>query len=246
MNSKEKKSRSSQALELLHKADIELAIGAEAVRRVLPGWFEEDEYRKIQASRLRDQAAKLLTPEEDFQIHKCGEVIPGYGQADNLVVSTLEAEPNQLAVDASHERLSLLADIGIGAMEVGCDATMSIHGANSLEKMLAHQLGVVHIMAMKFIKGAQNHLRRSESLLEHYPDRAGDHADVAAKLNRAAARLMDTYQRGVKALYKVRVGNQQIVRVIHQHVHVTDGGQAIVAGDMKPASCDVQNDEGLK
>ena len=42
----------------------------------------------------------------------------------------------------------------------------------------------------------------------------------------AAARLMDIYREGLVALHRIKAGGRQTVTV--QHVHVADGGQAIV------------------
>ena len=47
----------------------------------------------------------------------------------------------------------------------------------------------------------------------------------------ASARMMDTYQHGLLTIAKVRSGGKQTVVV--QHVNVGDGGQAMVAGQVK-------------
>jgi len=48
----------------------------------------------------------------------------------------------------------------------------------------------------------------------------------------AAARMMETFQRGLLTLDRLRNGGKQVVTV--QHVTVGDGGQAIVAGKVSP------------
>ena len=48
----------------------------------------------------------------------------------------------------------------------------------------------------------------------------------------AAARLMRTYATQVEVLRRLRSGGQQFVRV--EHVHVNDGGQAIIGNVKKP------------
>jgi hypothetical protein len=58
-----------------------------------------------------------------------------------------------LAAAASVARLDLVADAG--ALSVGVDAAETIQASNSLEKMLAHQMGVAHTMAMKFAVDAR-------------------------------------------------------------------------------------------
>jgi hypothetical protein len=53
----------------------------------------------------------------------------------------------------------------------------------------------------------------------------------AGRLMNASARMMDTYQRGLLTLERIRSGGRQTVVV--QHVNVADGGQAMIAGQVK-------------
>src|SRR5262245_7239619 len=55
----------------------------------------------------------------------------------------------------------------------------------------------------------------------------------ACRLAGAISRLSATYQQGLLTLQRKRTGgNQQVtVKHIHQQVNVTQGGQAVVAGD---------------
>jgi hypothetical protein len=55
----------------------------------------------------------------------------------------------------------------------------------------------------------------------------------AARLANAGARMMSAYTDALLALDRVRRGGKQTVKVIHQHVAVGPGGQAVVAGSMK-------------
>jgi hypothetical protein len=48
----------------------------------------------------------------------------------------------------------------------------------------------------------------------------------------AIARMQGTFQSGMLALQKMRTGGQQTERVVHQHVTVNDGAQAVVTGEM--------------
>lgn len=52
-----------------------------------------------------------------------------------------------------------------------------------------------------------------------------------ARLLNAAARMMDCYQAGFLVLQKIKTGGKQVVVV--QHVRVSDGGQAVIAGNIK-------------
>jgi hypothetical protein len=51
------------------------------------------------------------------------------------------------------------------------------------------------------------------------------------RLLNAGARLVEVFQKGALALHKIRTGGKQTVVV--QHVNVTNGGQAVVAGSVK-------------
>jgi len=53
-----------------------------------------------------------------------------------------------------------------------------------------------------------------------------------ARLSNAAARMMQVYQEGLLTLHKMRTGGKQVVVV--QHVQVSDGGQAVIAGKVEP------------
>jgi hypothetical protein len=57
--------------------------------------------------------------------------------------------------------------------------------------------------------------------------------EVTRKDGVLAARFMDTYQRGLQTLAKIRTGNRQTVTVVHQHIAVA-GGQIAVAGAVHP------------
>ena len=90
--------------------------------------------------------------------------------------------------------------------------------------MLVHQLAAAHRMAMKFTADAQDELIGYKNFGHRTPHRSIE----AARMANVAARLLDTYQRGLLTLDKLRNGGRQMVTV--QHVTVADGGKAIVAG----------------
>ena len=53
---------------------------------------------------------------------------------------------------------------------------------------------------------------------------------MEARLSNAAARMMRIFQEGLLTLQKIRTGGKQTVVV--QHVQVSEGGQAVIAGSM--------------
>jgi len=106
-------------------------------------------------------------------------------------------------------------------------AAETIQATNSLEKMRAHQMAAAHAMAMRLQVEAH-------ALIRTYKRTGYAHQSLsieAGRLLNASARMMDTYQHGLLTLQKVRSGGQQTVVV--QHVNVSDGGRAMVAGQVK-------------
>jgi hypothetical protein len=82
-------------------------------------------------------------------------------------------------------------------------------------------------------------LRRGNESVADYTNRAirsfkrfASSYDVATRLAGAIGRMQGTFQSGMMALQKLRSGGQQTVRVVHQHVQVNEGAQAVVAGEM--------------
>lgn len=140
------------------------------------------------------------------------------------VIDTLRQSPGMLSASASRERMELTGN----ALTLAADAADSIQPRNSLEKMLAHQLAAAHRLAMLFAD-------RSGNMLEQYRSYSGNHvlSVEASRLANAAARMMAAFQDGFIALDRVRRGGRQTVKVVHQHVAVGPGGQAVVAGNLK-------------
>ena len=155
------------------------------------------------------RGGELVVPTKENMMDR-----PGLGDTAN-------SDPDMLTAAASVARLDLVADAG--ALSVGVDAADTIQASNSLEKMLAHQMGVAHTMAMKFAANAQDELFGYKNFGQRHPHRSIE----AARMANVAARLMETYQRAALTLLRMRNGGRQVVTV--QHVNIS-GGQAIVAG----------------
>ena len=127
-------------------------------------------------------------------------------------------EPNSVSANASVERMRLFN--GFGHLEMAVDASETIDAKNSLEKMLAHQMTACHVMSMRLMSKA---VKYTDNLTTSYTH---PNIEQATKVVNAAARLMDTFQRGLATISKIRSGGRQKVTV--EHVHVNKGGQAIV------------------
>jgi hypothetical protein len=158
-----------------------------------------------------------LEPEKDFRV---------------ITLKDTVSDANYITADASRDRIQLALDTG--ALELGLDLAETIQANNSLEKMVAHQLAATHRSIMKMT--AQ--LNRSvENMDNTYRPDAQERANVqGTRLAGAIARMQGTFQSGMLALQKMRSGGQQTVRVVHQHVQVNEGAQAVVAGEMNTAA----------
>lgn len=185
-------------------------------------------FELAEAERLEREASLILDP----VMHTTGSVTIGNGsemaigtKAMRPFVDTVRERPDMLAVDASRQRMEL-ADKA-NALTLSVDAATTIQAANSLEKMLAHQMAAAHTMAMELQAEARE-------LMGHYKRTGHIHQSLnieAGRMLNASARMMETYQHGMLTLQRVRNGGQQTVVV--QHVNVGDGGRAMVAGQVK-------------
>ena len=142
------------------------------------------------------------------------------------IVDTVKDRPDMLAADASVARLDLAAAANTLTMSV--DAAESIQAANSLERMLAHQMATAHHLAMTLAAKAGSFAGNIQSW--DTQARQQVQSIEAARMAAASARMMETFQRGILTLERLRNGGKQTVVV--QHVDVANGGQAVVAGTM--------------
>lgn len=96
--------------------------------------------------------------------------MPTESNARCAVRNTLEQGANRIAEEASVRRTDLLMRPGFDALALAVDAAESIGAANSLEKMLAHQLGVTHEAAPRLMDRALSyeaggrHMREGDSV----------------------------------------------------------------------------------
>jgi len=173
----------------------------------------EAEWTKRNAFEARREAQELLNP---------GELVEGVSETVRAdmspagrpwLVDTLR-NPNSISVGAAEQRI-VCADIAGGVLESAVDAAVSAGASNSLEKMLCHQLAAVHHAAMLLVGRSCANLPPVDR----------------ARMANSAARLIDTFQSGLLTLQKIKTGGKQVVVV--QHVQVSQGGQAVIAGSVK-------------
>jgi hypothetical protein len=168
-------------------------------------------FHRMQSKVLNKEASDLLVLDAPCKLGVGGEVVPSCDTSSMIARNTLEA-PDEINVAASAKRIDRLTEAGV--LVEGLDAAQSIDAQNSLEKMLAHQMALCHDAAFRTLSEAS----QQEDTVEK------------ARLLNAGTRLMKTFQEGLQTLHKIRNGNRQTVVV--QHVHVSEGGQAVVAGEV--------------
>ena len=214
-----------QAIKLRSGAALKRAIGEAMIAE--NGDYTGGRFQIAEAAAMETRVADFM----DVSSHVTGPVRMGNGS--ELVVKTAEAagsipgvidtlreSPGMLSAGASRERLELTGN----ALTLAVDTAESIQPKNSIEKMLAHQLAASHRLAMLLTDQA------ATELWAYGQSKRQPQSVEAARLANTAARLMETFQSGMLALDRVRRGGKQTVKVIHQHVAVAPGGQAVVAG----------------
>lgn len=121
--------------------------------------------------------------------------------------------PDFVTMAASSERIQLASECQ--AFNLGLDAAETIGAKDATEQMLAHQMAAAHRMAMMMMTKSMQQRDTVEM----------------ARLANTAARLMDTYQKGMLTFNRIRTGGKQVVTV--QHVQVQGGGQAVINGSVQ-------------
>jgi hypothetical protein len=183
------------------------------------------EFMRDDAAELEASAADALALDTLPPIGAGGELVPAGEQIKRggNFIDTVE-QPDSVTAEASMDRLKL-ADEGIQCVAMAVDAAETIQAANSIEKMLAHQLAAAHKLAMTFAAKARELVEHDDGGMYR---QEGLYVAEAARVANSSARMMDAFQKGTLALHKLRNGGTQVVTV--QHVNVSDGGQAVVTG----------------
>jgi len=142
-----------------------------------------------------------------------------------------------VTAEASRDRLGLASQAG--SLSLALDAADTIQAQDSLEKMLVHQMAVLHYGMMRAAARMNEQLdaagvidpKHAAGVID--PNKREAANVRACRLAGAISRMSATYQQGLLTLQRKRMGgNQQVtVKHIHQQVNVTQGGQAVVAGD---------------
>jgi hypothetical protein len=183
---------------------------AEKARTIAAGgeMTEQLEYDIVSSEILAEDA---FQPQGAVALLAGGEVCP---QHLPELVDTLAA-PNVISLDASAHRLDLVTRMGTDVAAMALDAADTMVASNSLEKMMAHQMAVLHSTAMTYAGQAAL---------------AQDQGRAVSMMN-LALRSMETFQKGLLTIKRLRGTGEQ--RITIQHVNVTQGGRAVI-GQVNP------------
>jgi hypothetical protein len=171
-----------------------------------------------------ESSLRVPAPPALADIGTGGELVP----ADSSELRDTVTNPDYVAVDASLDRLNLADHANV--LEMALDAADSIGAKNSLEKMLVHQMTVLHRSTMKMS------IRMDDMLLQFQIQRFREGSEFQRKnlelcrLANTMARLSSAYQQAFISLQRIRSDGRQLVTV--QHVHVAGGGQAVIAANL--------------
>lgn len=210
-----------------HRAHVALR-NAGIERQLAQRCGSEAEVQLKDAERLEGVAAALMKP-VSAPVVKCGEVVRAAAVAGPAgeIVDTLSS-PDQAAIDASVSRTDLLLSASTDIVALGVDAAQSMKAKNSLEKMLAHQLALIHALTMRTGSRALD-LEKRQGLLEAGPKQTN--SIELARLGQTTSRLASAFQEGLLTYQRMRCGGTQTVTV--RHVTVEPGGQAVI-GNVTP------------
>jgi hypothetical protein len=166
-------------------------------------------------SRSKPSKARVKLHRVNSNYHK---PYPPAGQ-ENIWWDRLKAAMGTTSSDFVNATLAQIQNAsrlpGGGISETSVNAVLAfIEGAvpkNEIEAALAIQMGCTHAVTM--------------SVLSHLGGAFGSSRNTAMMVA-AVAKLGKTFAAQVEALRKLKNGGSQFVRV--EHVHVNDGGQAII------------------
>lgn len=226
----ERRGKGSRAAQLVIQSQEE-RVYAEALGTA-DNWLAD--MSRNEAERIATPARKELTPEECAIIGVASQPAVADGKLVTKLRDTSYA-PNSVTAHAALERNKLSQEAG--SLDMAMDVAATIEPQDSLERLLAHQMAATHVHAMRLMAAAGEMLDASQSARNpHFGQQSIQHASPyvieAARMTNAAARMMASFQDGVQTLMRKRHGGQQAVVVTHQYVQVSNGGQAVVNGQV--------------
>jgi hypothetical protein len=167
-------------------------------------------------------AALTTPPAAMTEVGAGGEIIPT-GEGALHLRNTLK-HPSYVTLDASKDRLDLAYQADV--LEAALDLSETIIAENSVEKMLAAQMALLHKATMRIGTRLLGVTHQMGSVTDQ--DRYDAMTNQIVRLANAVTRATAEFQGAGLTLQKLRTGGRQLLTV--QHVTVKDGGQAVVTG----------------
>src|SRR4051812_38761483 len=183
-------------------------------------------YLERQADRFRDPQQVIGGP---LVAGNGGEVVAAEPGPDAFQ-RRVQQPSDMLAAEATEHRMTLTAQVSDPALTLALEMSESLGARDALEQNLFHQIAASHTVGLVLLAKANAFATMAVSWSSN--ERQQLQSIEAARMATAATRVLETAQRGMLTLERLRHGGQQIVTV--QHVTVQEGGQAVVAGSVKP------------
>jgi len=159
---------------------------------------------------------------------------------DRGMIETVR-QPTLVKASADLSRLRKAEETS--SLELSLDLNTELRAKNNLEKMIIQAMSAMYAGANELQAGAMYHIRHGGGSEAHRGneytsrnrtfDAMQDHNTEAAKLGTAATKQFQTFLMGAQTLAMLRRGGRQKIKVVHQHVTVNEGGQAVVANKVK-------------
>jgi hypothetical protein len=150
------------------------------------------------------QARTKQLPSTRTEIGTGGELIDRENRCDPLVDTV--AHPDYVTAEASSDRLALANQAG--SLSLALDAADTIQAQDSLEKMLVHQMAVLHYGMMR-ATARMNEELDAAGVIDPIDPNKREAANVrACRLAGAISRMSATYQQGLLTLQRKRTGGK--------------------------------------
>jgi hypothetical protein len=220
-------------MDLVLAEGLELSADDEAKR----GALTTARFQRRDAQKLRDKAGNDLTRWNHTTANvqprgNGGELSPLPEPAHPLrrdyIKQQVQEDKGVLRHMASSEAMGLLCDVD--ALTLGLELADDLKCKTRAEKMLAHQAAAFHAASMKFLQRAGAERDRASSVTSRGGISQAACVESARMLN-AAARAAGACGEAIERIKKLKTGGKQVVQV--QHVVVKDGGQAVVAQNLR-------------
>lgn len=185
------------------------------------------------AAFLERQAARFRSPREAvggaLMTGNGGEVVEAKPGPDPWQ-QQVQQPPDMLAAEATQHRFKLAANVSYLTLTLALELCESLGARDAWERNLLHEVAALHVLSMTVTAKAHAFVTLAASWVPE--GRQQMQSIEAARLAAVIPRLTEAAQRGMTALERYRNGNRQTVTV--QYVTVEAGGQAVVAGAVKP------------